>query len=127
MLTAMVEEDERLAGLDLGADDYVTKPFSPRELAARVRAVLRRTARDRKDAGPVVLASGPFAVDLRQGSVTIASTSVTLIPTEFRLIAMLVREQGRTFSREQIIDRVFGYDFNGFDRTVDAHMSSLRR
>ncbi len=127
MLTAMVEEDNRLAGLDLGADDYVTKPFSPRELAARVRAVLRRTARDREDAGPVVLASGPFAVDLRQRSVTIASTSVTLTPTEFRLIAMLVREPGRTFSREQIIDRVFGYDFNGFDRTVDAHMSSLRR
>ena len=127
MLTAMVEEDERLAGLDLGADDYVTKPFSPRELAARVRAVLRRTARDREDARPVVLVSGPFAVDLRQRSVTIASTSVTLTPTEFRLIAMLVREPGRTFSREQIIDRVFGYDFNGFDRTVDAHMSSLRR
>lgn len=127
MLTAMVEEDDRLAGLDLGADDYVTKPFSPRELAARVRAVLRRTGRDREDAGPVVLVSGPFAVDLRQRSVTIARTLVTLTPTEFRLIAMLVREPGRTFSREQIIDRVFGYDFNGFDRTVDAHMSSLRR
>ena len=127
MLTAMVEEDDRLAGLDLGADAYVTKPFSPRELAARVRAVLRRTARDREAAGPVVLASGPFAVDLRQRSGTIASTSVTLTPTEFRLLAMLVREPGRTFSREQIIDRVFGYDFNGFDRTVDAHMSSLRR
>jgi len=127
MLTAMVEEDDRLAGLDLGADDYVTKPFSPRELAARVRAVLRRTGRDREDAGPVVLVSGPFAVDLRQRSVTIARTLVALTPTEFRLIAMLVREPGRTFSREQIIDRVFGYDFNGFDRTVDAHMSSLRR
>lgn len=127
MLTAMVEEDDRLAGLDLGADDYVTKPFSPRELAARVRAVLRRTGRDREDAGPVVLVSGPFAVDLRQRSVTIARTLVTLTPTEFRLIAMLVQEPGRTFSREQIIDRVFGYDFNGFDRTVDAHMSSLRR
>ena len=127
MLTAMVEEDDRLAGLDLGADDYVTKPFSPRELAARVRAVLRRTARDRDDAGPGKLESGPFAVDLRQRTVSVAGTPVTLTPTEFRLLALLVREPGRTFTREQIIDRVFGYDFDGFDRTVDAHMSSLRR
>ena len=127
MLTAMVEEDDRLAGLDLGADDYVTKPFSPRELAARVRAVLRRTARDRDNPGPELLESGPFAVDLRQRTVSVAGTSVTLTPTEFRLIALLVREPGRTFTREQIIDRVFGYDFDGFDRTVDAHMSSLRR
>ena len=127
MLTAMVEEDNRLAGLDLGADDYVTKPFSPRELAARVRAVLRRTARDRDDAGPGSLESGPFAVDFRQRTVSVAGTPITLTPTEFRLIALLVREPGRIFTREQIIDRVFGYDFDGFDRTVDAHMSSLRR
>ena len=127
MLTAMVEEDDRLAGLDLGADDYVTKPFSPRELAARVRAVLRRTARDRDNTGPDLLESGRFAVDLRQRTVRVAGTPVTLTPTEFRLIALLVREPGRTFTREQIIDRVFGYDFDGFDRTVDAHMSSLRR
>ena len=127
MLTAMVEEDDRLAGFDLGADDYVTKPFSPRELAARVRAVLRRTARDRDDAGPVNLESGPFVVDLRQRTVNVDGTQITLTPTEFRLLALLVREPGRTFTREQIIDRVFGYDFDGFDRTVDAHMSSLRR
>ena len=127
MLTAMVEEDDRLAGFDLGADDYVTKPFSPRELAARVRAVLRRTARDRDDAEPVNLESGPFVVDLRQRTVNVDGTQITLTPTEFRLLALLVREPGRTFTREQIIDRVFGYDFDGFDRTVDAHMSSLRR
>ena len=127
MLTAMVEEDDRLAGFDLGADDYVTKPFSPRELAARVRAVLRRTARDRDDDGPVNLESGPFVVDLRQRTVNVDGTPITLTPTEFRLLALLVREPGRTFTREQIIDRVFGYDFDGFDRTVDAHMSSLRR
>ena len=127
MFTAMVEEDDRLAGLDLGADDYLTKPFSPRELAARVRAVLRRTARDRDDAGPGLLEFGPFAVDLRQRTVRVDGTPVALTPTEFRLITLLVREPGRTFTREQIIDRVFGYDFDGFDRTVDAHMSSLRR
>ena len=127
MLTAMVEEDDRLAGLDLGADDYVTKPFSPRELAARVRAVLRRTARDRDESGSGVLEFGPFAVDLRQRTVSVAGKQIALTPTEFRLITLLVREPGRTFTREQIIDRVFGYDFDGFDRTVDAHMSSLRR
>ena len=127
MLTAMVEEDDRLAGLDLGADDYMTKPFSPRELAARVRAVLRRTARDRDDSGPEQLESGPFSVDLRQLTASVADTPVTLTPTEFRLLTLLVREPGRTFTREQIIDHAFGYDFDGFDRTVDAHMSSLRR
>lgn len=127
MLTAMVEEDDRLAGLDLGADDYMTKPFSPRELAARVRAVLRRTARDRDDSGPGALEAGPFVVNLREQSLSVNGKSITLTPTEFRLIALLVREPGRIFSREQIIDRVFGYDFDGFDRTVDAHMSSLRR
>ena len=127
MLTAMVEEDDRLAGFDLGADDYMTKPFSPRELAARVRAVLRRTAHDRDEAGPGLLESVPFAVDLRQRTVSVAGTRIALTPTEFRLLALLVREPGRTFTREQIIDRVFGYDFDGFDRTVDAHMSSLRR
>ena len=127
MLTAMVEEDVRLAGLDLGADDYMTKPFSPRELAARVRAVLRRTARDRDDSVPGSLESGPFVVDLRQRAASVGGEPITLTPTEFRLLALLVREPGRIFSREQIIDRVFGYDFDGFDRTVDAHMSSLRR
>ena len=127
MLTAMVEEDDRLAGLELGADDYVTKPFSPRELAARVRAVLRRTVRDRADTGPGLLESGPFVVDQGQRTVSVDGAPITLTPTEFRLIALLVREPGRTFTREQIIDRVFGYDFDGFDRTVDAHMSSLRR
>ena len=127
MLTAMVEEDDRLAGLDLGADDYVTKPFSPRELAARVRAVLRRTARDQDYTEPGLLESGPFAVDLTQRTVSVGGTPISLTPTEFRLITLLVREPGRTFTREQIINRVFGYDFDGFDRTVDAHMSSLRR
>lgn len=127
MLTAMVEEDVRLAGLDLGADDYMTKPFSPRELAARVRAVLRRTARDRDDSGAGSLESGPFVVDLGQRAASVGGKPITLTPTEFRLLALLVREPGRIFSREQIIDRVFGYDFDGFDRTVDAHMSSLRR
>ena len=127
MLTARVEEDDRLAGLDLGADDYITKPFSPRELAARVRAVLRRTAREDLQQGPSEFSYGDLKVDLLQRTVSVKETYVTLTPTEFRLLVMLVREPGRIFTREQIIDRVFGYDFDGFDRTVDAHVSNLRR
>jgi two-component system alkaline phosphatase synthesis response regulator PhoP len=127
MLTARVEEDDRLAGLDLGADDYVTKPFSPRELAARVRAVLRRTARDSLEHGPTELTYKGVTVNLRARSVSVAGTPVQLTPTEFRLLAALIREPGRAFTREVLIDRAFGYDFEGFDRTVDAHISSLRR
>jgi DNA-binding response OmpR family regulator len=127
MLTARVGEDDRLEGLDLGADDYVAKPFSPKELAARVRAILRRVARDAIDRGPDVMEYGDFAVDARRHTVHIAGAAVTLTPTEFRLLATMIREPGRTFTREQLIDQVFGYDFDGFDRTVDAHVSSLRR
>ncbi len=127
MLTARVEEEDRLAGLDLGADDYLTKPFSPRELAARVRAVLRRTAWDAAEQGPSELAHDDVKVDLHYHAVYANGMQVTLTPTEFRLLVILIREPGRTFTREQIIGKVFGYDFDGFDRTVDAHVSNLRR
>ncbi len=127
MLTARVEEEDRLAGLDMGADDYVTKPFSPSELAARVRAVLRRTARDARERSPAELRHGDLTVDLRRREVYMGPTRVCLTPTETRLLVLLMREPGRTLTREEIIDRVFGYDFDGFDRTVDAHVSNLRR
>ena len=127
MLTARVEEHDRLAGLDLGADDYVTKPFSPRELAARVRAVLRRTARETVEREPAELEYGDIRVDPDRRDVHVRGAEVHLTPTEFRLLAMMVREPGRTFTRGQIIDRVFGFDFDGFDRTVDAHVANLRR
>ena len=127
MLTAMVEEKDRLAGLEIGADDYVTKPFSPRELAARVKAVLRRTARDAKVSEEGELARGGVTLDLRRHLVYAHGEQIDLTPTEFRLLAMLMQEIGRTFSRAQIIDQVLGYDFDGFDRAVDAHVSNLRR
>jgi len=127
MLTARVDEKDRLAGLELGADDYVTKPFSPRELAARVKAVLRRSANDPFNQGPSNLVYNQLTVNLRNRSVQVGEQRVGVTPTEFRLLAMMVREPGRVFTRDQIIDRVFGYDFEGFDRTVDAHVSSLRR
>lgn len=127
MLTARVEEEDRLEGLNLGADDYITKPFSPRELAARVRAVLRRSARDEGTEEPPHLAFGNVGLDSKRRTATCAQTPLKLTPTEFRLLALFLRDPYRTFSRDQIIDRVFGYDFRGFDRTVDAHVSNLRR
>ena len=127
MVTARAGEDDRLAGLDLGADDYIVKPFSPRELAARVRAVLRRTARSQAGDGAANLAYGEVAVDLATRAVRVGEAPVSLTPTEFRLLTMFLRQPGRAFSREAIIDQVFGYDFDGFDRTVDAHIANLRR
>ena len=127
MVTARVEEEDRLQGLDLGADDYVSKPFSPRELASRVRAVLRRTIRDASQKGPAEVKHGEVTVDLHRRSVNVKGEKASLTPTEFRLLVMLIKEPGRTFSREQIIDQVFGYDFDGFDRTVDAHVANVRR
>ena len=127
MLPARVEEADRLAGLDLGADDYVTKPFSPKELAARVRAVLRRAAREAAQQGPDEVSRGNVTVDFRTRAAYSGDTRVVLTPTEFRILGLLIREPQRVFTRDQIIDHVFGYDFDGFDRTVDAHVSNLRR
>ena len=127
MLTARVEEEDRLSGLESGADDYVTKPFSPRELAARVRAVLRRTARDALDRGPNELTAGGVRADVRVHAAWVNGTALNLTRTEFRILVMFLREPGRTFSRDQIIDAVYGYDFEGFDRAVDSQIYNLRR
>ena len=127
MLTARVEEEDRLEGLDLGADDYVTKPFSPRELAARVRAVLRRTNQEGAVAAYPELSFGNIRVNLRTREAAVDGGKLPLTPTELRLLTLLLQEPGRIFSRDQIIDRVLGYDFDGFDRAVDAHVSCLRR
>lgn len=130
MLTARVEEDDRLAGFDLGADDYISKPFSPREVAARVRAILRRAARDQAggpDADAGRLTWGHLVVDRRSHSATLNDQPLKLTPTEFRLLAMFVRQPGRVFQRDTIIEQAFGYDYDGFDRTVDVHISGLRR
>jgi DNA-binding response OmpR family regulator len=128
MLTARADEQDRLIGLDLGADDYVTKPFSPRELAARVRAVLRRSSSsDDEHDGPAELVYGEVTADLRSQIASVAGVSISLTPTEFKLLTFFMGTPGRVFSRERIIDQVFGYDFAGFDRTVDAHISAVRR
>ena len=127
MLTARVEEEDRVAGFEFGADDYVTKPFSPRELAARIRAVLRRTTQDREEDSPAKLTYCEITLDTQQRVALVGEAPLKLTPTEYRLLAMLLKEPGRTFTRDEIINRVFGYDFDGFDRTVDSHMSGLRR
>lgn len=126
MATARVDEDDRLAGLDLGADDYIVKPFSPRELAARVRAVLRRTSRQIPPKADRVEFDG-ITIDFNTQTVIRGDEKPSLTPTEFRLIAMLASQPGRPFSRDQIIEGVFDYDFDGYDRTVDVHIANLRR
>jgi len=125
MLTARTTEEQRIRGLDLGADDYVGKPFSPRELVARVRAVLRRAARDDDDAGP--LTRGDLLIDPEQRRVRESGREITLTPSEFDLLHVLARRPGRVFSREQLIEEALGRDFLGMDRTVDAHIKNLRK
>ncbi len=126
MLTARVDEADKLIGLELGADDYVTKPFSPREVVARVRAVLRRVDADRELTPPPVVA-GQVTIDLERRQVTIGGQAVELTPTEFDLLVVLARHPGRVFTRLELLDRVQGYAFEGYERTVDAHIKNLRQ
>lgn len=123
-LTARATEEDRLAGLDLGADDYVVKPFSPRELVARVRAVLRRAPGADL---PQALTVGDLTLDPARRCAVVAGRVVELTAREFRLLATFARAPGRVFSREEIVQRAFGDDFEGFDRTVDVHVVNLRR
>ncbi|HSC90291.1 MAG TPA: response regulator transcription factor [Gaiellaceae bacterium] len=124
MLTARDEEPDRVAGLEVGADDYVTKPFSPRELAARIKAVLRRTE---PAAVPVELALGDVVVRREAREVTVAGETVELTAKEFDLLAFLLAHPGIVFGREQLLDRVWGMTFAGGTRTVDVHVAQLRR
>jgi DNA-binding response OmpR family regulator len=126
MLTAKGHESDRIVGLELGADDYVVKPFSPRELVARVRAVLRRTEAAGA-AGAEMLRVADVEVDLPRMRVAVAGRPVELTPTEFQLLAAMVREPGRVFTRGQLLDAVHGVAFESYERAVDAHVKNLRK
>jgi len=126
MLTARASEDDRLAGFDVGADDYVPKPFSPREVVARVQALLRRGGQ--APAAPTATTTvGELVVDLWARQARMAGRAVALTATEFRLLAALARHPGRIFTRDELVARIFGPDYEGLDRTIDAHVTNLRR
>lgn len=131
MLTARSEEIDRVLGLEVGADDYLTKPFSIRELLARVRALLRRVELDREQgaagAAPPLLIAGPLQVDLAEHVASIDGRSLDLTPKEFDLLALLVRFPGRAFGRDYLVEKVWGYEAGGSDRTVDTHVQRLRK
>ena len=125
MLTARAEETDRIVGLELGADDYVTKPFSPRELVARVRAVLRR-AQSQIEPSPV-LRVGPLTLDRDTHAVAVSDRPVDLTPTEFSILETLMTTPGRAFTRAQLLEAAQGIAFEAYERTVDAHIKNLRR
>lgn len=124
MLTARTTDQDKLTGLDAGADDYVTKPFSPGELAARVRAVLRRLPGERV---PAQISHDELTMDLEKQEARLAERPLNLTNVEFKLLSVLARNPGRVFSRAELIEKALGYDFEGFDRTIDVHILNLRR
>ncbi len=141
MLTARSEEVDRVLGLEVGADDYVVKPFGMRELLARVRAILRRVALDARSYAPEApgtaasalppapepIARGPLLIDLARHSVTIEGAEIDVTPKEFDLLVLLASNPGRAFSREFLLEQIWGYEYDGLDRTVDTQITRLRK
>jgi len=133
MLTARAEETDRLIGLESGADDYIVKPFSPREVVARIRALLRRASgalvnnSDAHPPPPKLLQIGDLTLDLTRRMCTLNEQTITLTPTEFSLLSTLMRQPGVPFTRERLIGEALGYDYAGYERTIDVHVRNLRR
>jgi len=125
MLTARGDETDRIVGLEIGADDYVVKPFSPKELVARVRAVLRRTRTAAR--GDEIVRAGDVEIDTAKMRVSVGGTQVDLTPIEFQLLATLAREPGRVFTRSQLLDAVHGVAIESYERAIDAHVKNIRR
>jgi two-component system alkaline phosphatase synthesis response regulator PhoP len=126
MVTARSEESDKLVGLELGADDYVTKPFSPKELVARVRAVLRRTGDGSSDSRDILVV-GDLVLDVPRRSVSVDGRRVDLTATEFALVETLARQPGRVFTRSQLLDAIHGIAFESYERAIDAHVKNVRR
>ena len=125
MLTARGEESDKLVGLELGADDYIVKPFSPKELVARVRAVLRRS--ENTDLESEIIRAADLTLDLPRMRVTVGGRAAEVTPTEFQLLAALARQPGRIFTRAQLLDAVRGVAFESYERAIDSHVKNLRR
>lgn len=127
MLTAKVDEDERIEGISMGADDYLTKPFSVRELVVRVRALLRRTYRDTIPIADILsFNKGDLEVDIKKVIVKKQGNVVSLTTNEFKILTVLLTNPGQVFSREQLVEKAFGIDYEGFDRTIDTHIKNIR-
>src|SRR6201985_2487656 len=127
MRTAKTAEEDRIRGLELGADDYVTKPFSPRELVLRVQAILRRGGPPAAAHGVARYGGGTLAIEERRRTVTVRGTQAQLTPTEWGILGTLATVPGRVYSRFELINKVRGYEFEGYERTVDSHVKNLRR
>jgi DNA-binding response OmpR family regulator len=125
MLTARGDEADRIVGLELGADDYVVKPFSPRELVARIRAILRRVDRQAEPSDRIEV--GGVSIDISRMRVEASGRNVELTPTEFQLLVALARQPGRIFTRSQLLDAIHGVAFESYERAIDAHVKNLRR
>lgn len=128
MLTAKSSEQERVAGFALGADDYVVKPFSPRELMARVKAVMKRSQKqDISDKGPISFNKGRLSIDSRSYEVRNKDLLLTLTPTEFKILSVLAGSPGRVFTRGELVESALGYQFEGYERSIDAHIKNIRQ
>ncbi|AFM39620.1 response regulator with CheY-like receiver domain and winged-helix DNA-binding domain [Desulfosporosinus acidiphilus SJ4] len=127
MLTARVEEEDRIQGLRIGADDYITKPFSPREVVARVRAVLRRANTETSPLADVITYDNGLTIDNIQHEIRLHDQDVLLTPTEFKILGALAKHPGRVYSRGQLVEIVQGHDFEGDDRVIDAHIKKIRQ
>lgn len=127
MLTAKVQESDRINGFSIGADDYLIKPFSPRELVMRVKAILRRISDDAPLADVISFNNDDLIIDLKAHIVKKKGNMANLTPNEFKILKFLIRNPNRAFTREELIEKIMGFDYEGFDRTIDAHIKNLRQ
>ena len=127
MLTARIDDTDKIIGLEMGADDYIPKPFNAREVVARIRAMLRRRGWDQNDNQPIMLKAGDLTLDIERRLVTLKEFAIELTPTEFKLLQTLMESPGATFHREELLEKAMGYGYEGLGRTLDTHIKNLRQ